>query len=477
MTLRFLLIATLLAFAGPFVSPLHASDFDIDTTFGVSSGTPGWRRTYVGFGSVNERIVAAARAPDGGYVLAGSRPGGAAGVSIFLAKFRPNGGYDPAFGNTVATGSAGQGRVLKDAYLSSVTDMTIDLQGRIIVVGSTPGALGQPDFGVVRFKTDGTVDTSFAGDGGTGIPFDADPANNRVRDTPTSVTTAADGSIFVAGEVQENIGGVSTIVVGIAKLKVDGSLDTNFSDLSGIPAGRRELCRNTCGAINSVARVIFDDSRQRLTVGGDYSYAENDTDWFLVTLNVVTQSIVTSKHVIDFGGTSSVQLGLMTNLSSDTQGNIVAIGAANDASVVFHPVVLRRLSGVATEDGSFGNTAGRGIYFGATIEAAFYDLAFDSLNRIILAGSGSYPYKGAVFRLKPNGVSDNSFSGGIVPLYDAPTSSPSSTAFTTVFKRMFLDANQPVIAGEAPYSSSAETDYDLVVTRLKSDLIFASSFD
>ena len=476
MSVRFLFLAALLV-GGLFVSPAQASDFEIDTSFGLTSGTPGWRRSYVGTGSVDEHIVAAARAPDGGYVLAGWRPGGSAGVSIFLAKFRPDGSYDAAFGNSAATGNAGAGRVLKDAHLSSVNDMTIDSLGRIVVVGSTPGTLDQSDFGVVRFKSDGTDDTSFAGDGGTGIPFDADSAHGRLNDIPSSVVTAADGSIFIAGVVPEFVSGVYTSVVGVAKLKADGSLDPGFSDLSGHPAGRRELCRNTCGKINSVARVIFDEPRQRLTVGGDIGITSNDSDWFLVTLNLATQAIVTSTHIVDFGGASSFQFGVMTNLISDASGNIVALGVANDASITFRPVALRQLSGSVTEDSSFGNIPGRGMYFGSTIDATFTGLAIDSRYRLILAGYAGTPSKGAVFRLTPNGVIDNSFNGGMFAVYDAPISNPSSTAYNTVFNQVFLDRGQPVIVGEAPYSSSAATDLDLIVTRLKSDLIFFNGFE
>ncbi|MEO7065206.1 MAG: hypothetical protein ABI082_15695, partial [Dokdonella sp.] len=233
-----------------------ASDASIDTTF----GTAGWQRIFVaGGGSTDEHIVASARTPDGGYLLAGWRPGGAAGVSIFLAKFRPNGSYDSAFG-TAATGNAGTGRVLKDAYLSSVADMTVDTQGRIVVVGSTPGALGQSDFGVVRFKPDGTDDTSFAGDGGTGIAFDADAAHSRVSDVPFSVTTLPDGSIFVAGRIDERKNTTTTTeVVGVAKLKPDGSPDNSF----GMGNGRYLYCQAACSDVISVARIVYDAPRNR----------------------------------------------------------------------------------------------------------------------------------------------------------------------------------------------------------------------
>src|SRR5690606_22057502 len=85
-------------------------------------------------------------------------PGGSAGVRIGLYKLDAQGRRVTGFGSN--------GHVLKDAFLSSVTDMTVDAAGRIVVVGNTPGEAGIEDFGVVRSIPDGSDVTSYAGDGG-----------------------------------------------------------------------------------------------------------------------------------------------------------------------------------------------------------------------------------------------------------------------------------------------------------------------
>ncbi|MEO8803666.1 MAG: hypothetical protein ABI304_10115, partial [Rudaea sp.] len=95
--------------------------------------------------------------------------------------------------------------------------------------------------------------------------------------------------------------------------------------------------------------------------------------------------------------------------------------------------------------------------------------------RIILVGTSGSPSRGTVERLTPNGILDAPFSSGYVSFYDAPFGS--SPSYTTTFKRLFLDGGRPVIAGEAPFSTSANSDYDLVVTRLKTELIFANGFE
>lgn len=453
----------------------QAADHDVDTTLAGASATPGWVRTYVaGGGSSDERLVAAARAPDGAYVLASRRAGGAAGALIFLAKFRPDGSYDASFGGTAATGDAGTGRVLKDAWLSSVADMTVDAQGRIVVVGSTPGALGQSDYGVVRFNADGTDDTRFAGDGGTSVAFDYDAANNRVNDAAQRVATAPDGSVFVAGTVQFRAsGGGAITALGVAKLKPDGSLDGSFGNTG---TGLVAYCRTLCDNVLHVARIVHDAARNRILIGGDHEAGADNTDWFIVE-DVPGSYSQQNTYAVDLGGASGIQLAYMTDLAVQADGKPVAAGWANDANLKSVPVLLRRNAEGVYEDLSFGNVGGRGMMTLPWTDSIVSGLAIDGLGRMLLAGEYA-PFKaGIAARLVPSGHIDESFNGTASPsAYLAPTNSPSSHAYRTVFGRVFLDAGRPVIAGEATWSGSAETDYDLVLTRLQSDLIFADGF-
>ena len=453
----------------------HAADGSTDTAFNAAGGQPGWRRLYVnGGGTLDERIIAAARAPDGGYVFAGKRTGGGAGALIFLAKLRPNGDYDTSFGGTAATGNAGTGRVLKDAYLSSVADMTIDAQGRIIVVGSTPGALGQSDFGVVRFKPDGSDDTSFAGDGGTGVAFDFDAANGRVNDVPGSVTTAPDGSVFVAGVIQDFISGHSTTLVGAVKLKPDGTPDEDFGTVAG---GLAYFCGVVCENVLHVARIVYDAPRDRIVIGGDFQVGVNNTDWFIVT-RTTGGTIQSYPYAVDLGGTSGYQLAYMTDFAVQADGKPVALGWFFDANLKTVPVLLRRLAESVVEDkNTFGNVSGRGLMVLPWTDSIANGLAIDSRGRILLAGEYA-PFKaGIAGRLLTSGAIDTSFNGTSSPsAYFAQTTS-GSTSYNTAFKRVFLDAGRPVLAGEAPDSASAATDYDMLAMRLQSDLIFANDLE
>ena len=159
-------------------------------------------------------------------------------------------------------------------------------------------------------------------------------------------------------------------------------------------------------------------------------------------------------------------------------GKILVAGWANDASLASRPVVLRRAASGVSEDTGFGNTSGRGLFVATSDSAIYDDLTIDTSGRIALVGSDGTSRSGAVRRLTRAGVPDTTFNGTSGPtLYSARTSNPTTPAYSTAFKRVFLDGGRPVLAGESPDSSSANTDYDLVITRLQSDLIFADSFE
>src|SRR5690606_37697214 len=86
--------------------------------------------------AANEYGVAIAKTADGGFVVAARLEGGAAGARIGLFRLDRVGNHVTNFGNN--------GKVFKDAWLSWVSDMAIDAQGRIVVLGSSPPARARP---------------------------------------------------------------------------------------------------------------------------------------------------------------------------------------------------------------------------------------------------------------------------------------------------------------------------------------------
>jgi len=128
-----------------------------------------------------------------------------------LVRYNANGSLDTTFDGdgkvTTAIGTNGD-------YGYSVT---VQPDGKILVAGSSDTD-SLADFALVRYNADGSLDTTFDGDGkvttaiGTGI------------DTGYSVVLQPDGKILVAGSC---VG--SNYDFALVRYNADGSLDTSFS--------------------------------------------------------------------------------------------------------------------------------------------------------------------------------------------------------------------------------------------------------
>ena len=113
----------------------------------------------------------------------------------------------------------------------AIRDLALQPDGKIIAVGTTDFISLRGDFAIARYNTDGTLDTSFDGDGKVTTDFSGG------HDEARAVALQTDGKIVV--------GGYATVLGGqsaLARYNSDGTLDTTFSSdgkltTDGLPFG------------------------------------------------------------------------------------------------------------------------------------------------------------------------------------------------------------------------------------------------
>jgi uncharacterized delta-60 repeat protein len=132
-----------------------------------------------------------------------------------LVRYNINGSLDTSF--------SGDGSLIFRKFSlttswDATNDLTVQPDGKILVAGSMDN-----DFALVRFNTDGSLDTTFSGDGIVTTDF------GDSSDQATCVTVQSNGKIVVAGY---KIGGT----VLIARYNTDGSLDTSFTGIADTTA-------------------------------------------------------------------------------------------------------------------------------------------------------------------------------------------------------------------------------------------------
>ncbi len=149
--------------------------------------------------------------PDGKILVAGDAYNGNDN-NFALARYNADGGLDPSFD--------GDGKLTTDFFGSSDYGNSITLQtdGKILVAGSAYNSIGgSSDFALARYNANGSLDTSFDGDGKLTTDFGS------YDDYGQSITLQPDGKILVAGSTFRNSGNFA-----MARYNANGSLDTSF---------------------------------------------------------------------------------------------------------------------------------------------------------------------------------------------------------------------------------------------------------
>jgi uncharacterized delta-60 repeat protein len=132
-----------------------------------------------------------------------------------VARYNPDGTLDTSFGEG--------GKVITEfsSGFDSASDLDLQADDRIVAAGGA-GAGGQGErLAVARFNSDGSLDTSFSGDGKRTIDFGTGFSR------ASSVAIQPNGRILVAGTEAADVS-APDYKFALARFNIDGSLDDSF---------------------------------------------------------------------------------------------------------------------------------------------------------------------------------------------------------------------------------------------------------
>jgi uncharacterized delta-60 repeat protein len=159
---------------------------------------------------------------------------------LTLVRFNSDGSLDSTFG------TGGQAHVPFDGgSFDGAEDLAVQPDGKIVVVGVTDpgGQIGKDDFALARFNSDGTLDQSF----GTGGKTSTDIAGN--TDIARRVRIQPDGKIVVAGHaIVQAAPSVFVQEFALVRYNANGTPDATFS-------------RGGSGKVRDSAGRSFNDQR------------------------------------------------------------------------------------------------------------------------------------------------------------------------------------------------------------------------
>lgn len=355
--------------------------------------------------------------------------GGLGGNQDFgVIRYNPNGSLDLKFGvNGIAMAN------IPNGILSVAIGVGVQADGRITTGGTiyTIDSAGLVPkvfigLGLVRFDSNGSVDSSFGQDGViTTTPFNASQCN------ATAFAVQADAKILLAGGCTMGTGPTTTNFSAIARYEANGSLDPSFG--TGGVAVLAEA---------PVAIALQSDSKIVVAGGGIVSRYNTDG------------SIDESFGI--FGSAGAV--GSLSAVAVQRDGKVVAAGTFSDQPSVTREgkMIVLRYNPDGTVDETFGTRGGAIAKFssaGASTAAGFA-LAIESNGDILVGGKairGSSPSEFALARFTAVGALDSSFGNGGTVVTGFGTSSASLSG-------MALQADGKIIAAGNAMDTAAGSD-------------------
>lgn len=302
-----------------------------DATFSGNLGT--------GFNNI---VVSAVIQPDGKVIVGGNFTTLNGVACLMLVRLNADGTEDTTFTTNIGTGPSA---VVRELHLQS--------DGKILVGINNGTFNGNSCSGLVRLNTDGTEDTAFTTNLGTGF-----------NDNVTSLLELGDGSIMVGGIFTTLNGGA--IADGLVKLSSAGVLDSTFDTNLGT-------------GFSSYVMEIEEQADGKILVGGEYSTFNGNARTYLVRLNANgTEDTTFYTNLISTGNNAGFS-GSVQGLIIQDDGSLIVSGnfATLNGATVGRTVKL-------SEDGivnsSFSTNLGTGF------DALVFSTAITPQKQILIGG-------------------------------------------------------------------------------------------
>jgi uncharacterized delta-60 repeat protein len=272
--------------------------------------------------------------PDGKIVAVGLYLDFTPAHYLAVARFNANGTFDSSFG-------VGGWTYLQSWASSVATSLAIQNNGKLVGGGYYDNA--GLDFLAARFNTNGTLDTTFSGDGIFTAAFNLNNAEDRVE----AVAVQADGKILLAGYTYEGSTGSN---FALMRLNSAGTLDLGF----GAWGGRTTL--NFSGLDDFAFDVVLQPDGKIVAAGsakiGNYFGGSNQR--FALARFNYNGSLDTT---FDSGGKVTTSFGILSNdiirsIALQTDGRLTAAGFQGE-SVNNNNFALTRYNTNGTPDTSF----------------------------------------------------------------------------------------------------------------------------
>lgn len=388
--------------------------------------------------------------PDGKLLVGGYDNG-----NFSMIRLNPNGTLDGTFG------SGGRAAPTK----GSASDMAIQANGRIVLVGNVvnqvKGGTSDTDIAVARYNLNGSLDTSFGGDGSVSTAIStvtSTGAGANKADWATAVAIQpTDQKILVGGYIYAGADYSNSVIV---RYNTNGSLDSTFGEGGKLvtPIGVGE------DAINDIAAL----PDGRILAVGFTRDSSGRSSMYVARYN----SDGTADGTFGTGGSGLV----VTTIGATGHTNATSASILPDGRILvsgYHGnspnlnVMLARFTSTGALDDTFGGGSGFAVADGGASESA-NGMTVQPDGKIVVVGR-SNPSTGTsipdsfLARFLSDGTPDSGFGGGGFVV------SSFSTA-TDFFQGVALQGDGKIVAvGNSRTESARSVTDNILVARFLGD--------
>jgi uncharacterized delta-60 repeat protein len=261
---------------------------------------------------------------------------------------------------------------------NTVQSVKIQTDGKILVGGFFTTFNGSTVNYIVRLNTDGTRDTTFTTNNGTG-------ANNLVL----TVAVQPDGKILLGGTFTAFNG---STVGRIVRLNSDGTRDTTF------------IANTGTGASSTVAAIAVQPDG-KILIGGVFTTFNGATVNCIVRLNSNG-----TRDTAFTTNTGTAVIGLIEDIAVQSDGKIILVGSYTTFNGVTVNKIVR-LNSDGTRDTAF--TTNNGAGFNSPTDGVLYSVVVQPNGKIVVSGQVtifSGARVGSIVRFNADGSRDVAFT-------------------------------------------------------------------
>jgi uncharacterized delta-60 repeat protein len=377
---------------------------------------------------------------DGKVVVAGIANGAGESAELAVVRYNTDGSLDTSFATN------GLFAIDVGDIGSSGWGVAVQADGKIVVVGGTVVIFGGTQFLVMRLTSGGVLDTTFAGDGIEIFNFGS-------SSWARSVAIQGDGRVVVVGT------STNLSAIAVARFTTNGHFDSSFDD------DGKTLVDFEQGDDEGWGVAVQEDGR--ILVVGTASVGAGSV---AVVIRFLVDGTLDTSFGVGGGGAAAVDFGIYSDgrgIAVQEDGKIVVVGITDDAT----SVAVARLTSGGLLDTTFSGDGMVTHDFGEGFDEG-WDVALQGDGRIVVTGSGytSGSHKLAVLRFLADGSLDPSLGGSGSLLVSLGTDFVGRAVAVQPNDRKLL------VAGTV---STSVNESQLAVVRLigDSNLIFAAGFE